>query len=211
MGITTAPYSAFDLLVSVGTFTTDTPMSLEDFGLFCAKFPDLIVERKASGKVIVMSPVKSKSGENEGHLFGYVYAWNLGNNKPGVAYSPSTGFLLGEEEVRSGDAVWVSNEHLAPFVARPDHGDDWVTVTPDFVVELRSKSDRIKKLKKKMVETWMAHGVRLAWLIDPKKEVAYIYRQGQKEPEEVSGFADSVLSGEDVLAGFRFPLVELNL
>ncbi len=57
----------------------------------------------------------------------------------------------------------------------------------------------------------MANGVLLGWLVDPKKEVVYIYRQGQEEPEEVRGFATSVLSGEEVLPGFEFPLVELNL
>jgi len=41
--------------------------------------------------------------------------------------------------------------------------------------------------------------------------VVYIYRQGQREPEEVREFATSTLSGEDVLPGFEFPLVELNL
>lgn len=57
----------------------------------------------------------------------------------------------------------------------------------------------------------MANGVLLGWLIDPKKEVAYIYRQGQDEPEEVRDFATAVLTGEEVLPGFAFPLVELNV
>jgi Uma2 family endonuclease len=57
----------------------------------------------------------------------------------------------------------------------------------------------------------MANGVLLGWLIDPEKEVVYIYRQGQDEVEEVRNFQTSVLSGEGVLPGFVFPLVELNL
>jgi Uma2 family endonuclease len=69
----------------------------------------------------------------------------------------------------------------------------------------------INKLKEKMVESWLANGVLLAWLIDPGQEVAYIYRQGQTEPEEVHDFAHSVLSGEEVLPGVELPLVELKL
>ncbi len=211
MGNNLPPYTAYEMLTSLGPLTSEQPVSLEAFTLFCEKFPDLIAEREASGKVIIMSPVKSGSGENEGHLTGYVYAWNLMNKKPGKVYSPSTGFLLEGEEVRCGDAVWVSNERLEPFFADPDHKNKWVNVVPEFVVELRSKSDGLKKLKKKMRDTWMANGVLLGWLIDPKKEVAYIYRQGQDEVEEVRDFDTSVLSGEEVLPGFVFPLAELNL
>lgn len=211
MGIDTAPYSAYDLLANFGAVAFEDPMSLEDFTRFCERFPDLIAEREASGKVVVMSPVKSGSGENEGHVSGYMYAWNLMNNKPGKVYSPSTGFLLAGEEVRCGDAVWVSNERLAPFVADPDHKKKWVDVTPDFVIEIRSESDRLKKLQTKMTDVWMANGVRLAWLIDPKEEVVYIYREGVKDVEAVGHFDTTVLSGEEVLPGFAFPLVELNL
>jgi len=211
MGNDLPPYTAYEMLTFLGSLTSEEPVSLEAFTKFCEKFPDLIAEREASGKVIIMSPVKSGSGENESHLSGYVYAWNLTNKKPGKVYSPSTGFLLEGEEVRCGDAVWISNQRLAPFIADPDHKDKWVDAVPEFVVELRSKSDSLKKLKRKMRKTWMANGVLLAWLIDPKKEVVYIYRQGQDEPEEVRNFSTSVLSGEEVLPGFAFPLVELNL
>ncbi|MFK8162610.1 MAG: Uma2 family endonuclease [Lewinella sp.] len=211
MGNDLPPYTAYEMLTSLGPLTSEEPVSLEAFTKFCEKFPDLIAEREASGKVIVMSPVKSGSGENEGHLSGYVYAWNLMNKKPGKVYSPSTGFLLEGEEVRCGDAVWISNERLAQFVTDPNHKDKWVDAIPEFVVELRSKSDSLKKLKRKMSKTWMANGVLLGWLVDPKKEVVYIYRQGQDEPEEVRDFAISILSGEEVLPGFEFPLVELNL
>ncbi|MBX2892537.1 MAG: Uma2 family endonuclease [Saprospiraceae bacterium] len=57
-----------------------------------------------------------------------------------------------------------------------------------------------------MTETWMANGVRLAWLIDPYEEKAYIYRAGKGKPEIVEGFSGKKLSGEDVLPGFELPL-----
>lgn len=211
MEIDTAPYTAYDLLTSLGTVISAEPMSLLAFTQFCEKFPDLIAEREASGKVIIMSPVKNASSENEGHLFGYLYSWNLLNKKPGVVHSPSGGYLLDGDEVRCGDASWVSNERLAPHKNAPDYRKSWIPVAPEFVVEIKSDTDRISKLKNKMVESWLANGVLLAWLIDPDEEVAYIYRQGQLEPEEVRNFDSSILSGEEILPGFAFPLAELNL
>ena len=55
----------------------------------------------------------------------------------------------------------------------------------------------------------MANGVRLAWLIDPYEEKAYVYRQGQAV-EELSGFDGAFLSGEDVLPGFMLDLGEMK-
>lgn len=210
MGFDTAPYTAYDLLTCIGSIVTEAPMSLQEFTDFAERFPQLIAEREASGKVIIMSPVKFGSAENEGHFFGYVYAWNLTNNKPGIVFSPSGGFQLLGEEVRSSDTAWMSNERLKPLLADPTHRKKWITACPEFVVEVKSDSDRIAKLKEKMVDSWLANGLLLGWVIDPDEEVAYIYRQGQTEPEEVRDFARSMLSGEDVLPGFRFPLAELG-
>lgn len=211
MGNNLPPYSAYEMLTSLGPLTSESPVSLEAFTAFCEKFPELIAEREASGKVIVMSPVKNASSENEGHLFGYLYSWNLINSKPGVVYSPSGGFLLDGDEVRCGDTSWVSNKRLAPYINKPNYRSGWIPTSPEFVVEIKSDTDRINKLKSKMTETWMANDVLLAWLIDPDEEVVYIYRQGQDQVEEVRNFETSVLSGEEVLPGFVFPLVELNL
>ncbi|WP_420460942.1 Uma2 family endonuclease [Neolewinella sp.] len=188
MGIATAPYSAYDLLTQFGAFTFEQPMSLAAFTQFCEQYPDLIAEREAWGKVSVMSPVESASGENEGHVFGYVYAWNLTHGKSGRVYSPSTGFLLGGEAIRCGDTAWVSQERLAPFLADPDYRSKWVDVCPEFVVELKSESDHLPKLQQKMTDTWLANGTQLGWLIDPEQEVVYVYRAGESEPEQLRGF-----------------------
>jgi Uma2 family endonuclease len=54
-------------------------------------------------------------------------------------------------------------------------------LVPDFIVELRSESDRLKPLREKM-QMWIDNGVELAWLIDPQRRVVEIYRKGE-EPE----------------------------
>jgi Uma2 family endonuclease len=71
-------------------------------------------------------------------------------------------------------------------------------LSPDFVIELMSRSDSWVQTQAKMVE-YMESGCRLAWLLDPKGKRAVIYRMGQ--PPEFLTSPDS-LSGEDVLPGF---------
>ena len=82
-------------------------------------------------------------------------------------------------------------------------------LVPDFVIEVRSETDQITKLRKKMSECWMANGVQLGWLIDPIRQKAWIYRPNQ-EVETVENFENS-LSGEDVLSGFLLDLRGLRV
>src|SRR5690606_2203653 len=142
------------------------------------------------------------SGSREFKLNGLFYVW-YAQMHSGEFFSPSTGFDLPSGSTKSPDIAWVSLERLG---ANPGREGDFVKIVPDFVAEVRSGSDRLKKLQAKMTDTWMANGVRLAWLIDPYEEKAYIYRAGVTKPEVVEGFAGNKLSGEEVLPGFELPL-----
>jgi Uma2 family endonuclease len=73
---------------------------------------------------------------------------------------------------------------------------------PDFVIELRSKSDRLKPLQEKMLE-YLASGLRLGWLINPQQKQVEIYRPNQTP--EIVGIPTN-LSGEDILPGLNFRL-----
>lgn len=87
--------------------------------------------------------------------------------------------------------------------------ESFISIVPDFIAEIRSGSDRLKKLQTKMTDVWIANGVRLAWLIDPYDEKVYIYRP-DREVETLEGFAGKKLSGADVLPGFELPLDEMR-
>ncbi|MBD0264903.1 MAG: Uma2 family endonuclease, partial [Tolypothrix sp. Co-bin9] len=80
--------------------------------------------------------------------------------------------------------------------------EEFSPLAPDFVVELRSSSDSLKKLREKMRE-YIDNGVRLGWLLDPKNKTVEIFRL-EKEVEILE--SPTTVSGEDVLPGF-----ELNL
>lgn len=58
------------------------------------------------------------------------------------------------------------------------------------------------------MEMWRKNGVRLGWLIDPKKRETFIYRI-DGAINKVEGF-NNVLSGEDVLPGFELNLTILT-
>jgi Uma2 family endonuclease len=76
-------------------------------------------------------------------------------------------------------------------------------VCPDFVIELRSQSDRLRTVREKMSE-WLTNGAQLAWLIDPDARNVEIYRPGF-EPETRGGV--SSVEGEGPVAGFVLDLL----
>jgi len=111
--------------------------------------------------------------------------------------------MLPNSSVRSPDAVWISDERLAEVPEEELEG--FPALVPDFVAEIRSKSDDNRPLQSKMEETWMAQGVRLGWLIDTYLGEIRIYRPNSDV--EVLPVEGTVLSGEEVLPGFSFDLV----
>ncbi|NQE34600.1 hypothetical protein E5S67_02327 [Microcoleus sp. IPMA8] len=80
----------------------------------------------------------------------------------------------------------------------PKQRKGFVTLCPDFVVELRSASDSLSTLQTKMRE-YMDNGTRLVWSIAPQNRQVEIYRE-QAEVEILINPAE--LSGEDVLPEF---------
>ncbi|MEM6700098.1 MAG: Uma2 family endonuclease [Bacteroidota bacterium] len=194
-------------LFKYGPILLEQPLSIAEFNNLYAQFPELLMEREANGKVSIMSPVKRGSGRRESVISGYLFMW-LNEYEQGEMFSPSTGIELPTGAIKSPDATWVSDERLAAVSQDEEH--DYLKAVPDFIAEVRSVSDRISKLKKKMEKTWMANGVRLGWLIDPYGEKVWIYREEQ-ETEIVEGFEGKVLSGEELMPGFELPLEKMKV
>ncbi len=176
-------------------------MSEDEFYWFCAANADLRIERERDGKITIRLPVCLLSGFQKGEIGGELFNWNKATNS-GKTFSSSAGFTLPDTAVISADAAWISRKKWKnlPWLERNRFGH----VVPDFIVEVRSFSDSLKKLKEKVTGTWLANGVQLAWLIDPVQQKAYIFRADGSE-QMVEGF-DKKLSGENVLPGFEFDL-----
>ncbi|WP_332369645.1 Uma2 family endonuclease [Spirosoma telluris] len=119
--------------------------------------------------------------------------WNR-RKKLGYIFDSSTGFKLPNSAVRSPDISWVSRERW-DIISETDR-QGFAPLCPDFIVEIRSKSDDLKELKEKM-EEYRDNGCRLGWLIDRAGKQVFIYRENGSI--EIKGGATVSLSGEDIL------------
>ena len=173
----------------------------EQFYQLCLSNPELTIERDAEGRLIVMSPVGGDSGSRQMDLGGEVYIWNR-QTQLGKVFSSSTLFKLPGGGSRSPDVAWVELSRWEALT--PEQRQKFPPIAPDFVIELRSRSDNLQTLQDKMLE-YLQSGVRLGWLFNPQNQQVEIYRQGQTK--EVRSLPTQ-LSGEDVLPGFvlEFPL-----
>ncbi len=169
----------------------------EEFEKLCQDNPDRSLELTASGELIVMAPAGWESSERNLSLGTDLEIWNR-QTKLGRAFDSSGGFTLPNGAVRSPDVTWIEKSKLANVPA----GVKFPQVIPDFVIELRSDTDRMPKLREKM-EEYQAAGVRLGWLIDPQKQQVEIYRLGQ-DVEVLQ--SPTILDGEGVLPGLTIDL-----
>ena len=146
------------------------------------------------GELIVMPPTgwESNIGENESNI--ELGLWRRENG--GYAASQTVQFRLPDGSVYIPDAAWITQERYDGL--RAGEYTSTIPGAPDFVVEVRSRTDSLVNGLRKMQE-WIEGGTKLGWYIDPYARRVYIYRAGQgvevlENPE--------TLSGEDVLPGF---------
>lgn len=171
----------------------------EQFYELCMANKDVVMERSPEGELIIMPPVGGESGEKEADYITDLNIWNR-QTKLGKVFSSSTVFKLPNGGDRSPDAAWVQLERWNRLT--PDQRRKFPPLCPDFVIELRSESDRLKPLQDKMQE-YLASGLRLGWLINPQGQQVEIYRPGQIV--DVVKFP-ALLSGEQVLPGFTLEI-----
>ena len=177
-------------------------LSDEVFLALCAQNPDLRLERTAEGEIVVMPPSGGTTGNRNAALTAALHVWSRANGT-GSAFDSSTGFRLPNGAIRAPDASWVRAERLDALA--PTERDKFLPLCPDFVVELRSATDRLARLHAKMTE-YAAHGARLGWLIDPVERVVYVYRPGRAV---VRLFEPRCISGDRELPGFTLDLTEI--
>lgn len=194
-------------IVELGGEVIVKGLSKQQFCKLAEHYPELLMEREKNGTIYIMTPVKGGSGFRENKLSYYLTDWSL-KKEQGMVFSPSTGFDLPDGSTKFPDTAWISSEKSERLNTTTVE-EEFISIIPDFIAELRPKSDDLKKLQKKMKETWIKNGVRLAWLIDPYEEKAYIYRADGSQ-EVIADFGQQ-LSGEDVAPGFVLDLSEFRL
>ena len=187
----------------------------DQFYELCQANPDLKFERNAQGELIIMSPTGGITGKYNSDLNTDLNLWNRQKNL-GIVFDSSTGFKLPNGADRSPDAAWIPLKRGNQLSLKQQ--EKFVPLCPDFVIELRSKTDKLKTLQEKMtsdpasaqdarerarMQEYINNGTLLGWLINPKDKQVEIYRQGQ--PREVLTQPSS-LSGENILPDFVLSL-----
>lgn len=169
---------------------------------FCRANPELNVERTAEGEIVIVAPASSESSYREGDVTRQLFNWADGDGR-GKAFSPSAQFMLPDGSALSPDAAWVSSRALAKLSLVEKRS--FPHLVPEFIIEVRSPSDRLKKIQTKM-EQWIANGVKLGWLIDGDDQCVYVYRKGRRA---VARRHIKEIAGEGPVAGFVLNLLPI--
>lgn len=150
------------------------------------------------GKLRPMSPCGGPHGSATSrisfYVSGLVYGYNLGET-----FAAETGFFVEQDldTVLAPDFAFVAHKRL------PDPlPEGFVQAIPDFAVETRSPNDTRREVAEK-VDEWLTAGVRLVWVIEPKKRTITTHCLGRDARTFTAG---ETVDGEDVLPGLAVPL-----
>jgi Uma2 family endonuclease len=184
--------------------------SIPDLEQLQAEHPEWQMER-VDGNIIVMGPSDYESEE-----IGIEFARQMSNwvrpRQLGRVTGSSAGFILPTLETENGKETDKEKRNLrAPDVSfvRADKlkisKRDFVELMPDLMVEIKSKSDRIKPLVEK-IQLFLELGSTVGILIDPDKLTLTVYRLNQ-EPIVLQD--NDKLTLPDLLPGWELVVSEL--
>ena len=149
-----------------------------------------------------MPPTGGTTGSRNARITARLTVW-ADMDGTGLSFDSSTMFCLPNGAKRSPDGAWVRRERWDTL--SEEERDSFVPLCPDFVLELRSATDRLLFLQDKMQE-YLANGAQLGLLIDPKSKKVYVYRANQ--PAECLDNPRTI-SGDPVLPGFVLDLKDI--
>lgn len=169
---------------------------------FCNDNADstLSFEREPDGEVILMPPSSTDTGRANATVLFQIALWNAANGEPGYVFDASTGFQFPNGAIRAPDASFITKVRYDALTEK--EREMHAPIAPDFVVEVMSPSDRLKKSQKKMTE-YLANGVRLGWLVNRQTRTVYVFRQSTPMETLVNPLT---VSGGAELPGFVLPL-----
>jgi Uma2 family endonuclease len=199
MTLTFAPSITEPLLLDVrNTTLTVTPV---EFDLLCVSNPDLRLELTKDGELIVMTPAFPISGKQNANLTIQIGIWNE-ETELGEVFDSSTGYdftSIGGGKL-SPDVSWIEKSRLEGISL-----EQFCPVVPDFIIELRSTTDRLNMLQAKMLE-YKRLGVRLGLLVNPQDKQVEVYRLEQEVEILVAPIS---VDCSDVLSGFALSLTKI--
>lgn len=111
-----------------------------------------------------------------------------------------SGFYLerNPDTVRGPDVWFISKDRFDPDM----EVEGYCEIVPDLVVEIISLNDTYREVMDK-VDEYLQAGVRLVWVVDPKRRTITLY------PGAATVREGDLLTGGDVLPGFSVPVLRL--
>ena len=154
------------------------------------------------GELYEMSPAGGEHG-NIAAVVLIILGGFVRRHRLGRTFAAETGFILARDPdtVRAPDVAFVSRERL-PQGGLPS---GYLEMAPDLAVEVISPSDTDREVQEK-TESWLAAGTSQVWNLYPQNRTVAVHQRGV--PATVIG-ESGVLTGGDLLPGFRVPVAEL--
>ena len=134
---------------------------------FCQRNKDFRFEMDKRGNLIIMPPTFLETSRKNAKINVKLGIW-AEKDKTGIAFESDGMFTLPNGAKRAPDAFWILKERYFAL-SKEEREEKFARICPDFVIELRSKSDGLRKLQAKMRE-YIENGARRGWLIDPTEK-----------------------------------------
>lgn len=151
------------------------------------------------GRVVRVSPPGFRHGMVQGRLYELLseYARRSGTGRVVLP----VGFKLASnpDTVREPDLAFIARSRV---IGEPD---GFIAGPPDLAVEVISPTDRSGNLQRKIAQ-YLQTGVRMVWLVDPKRATVTVYEPGA---EPLTLREGALLDGGDVLPGFSCDLRQI--
>lgn len=159
-------------------------------------YPDYRMEL-VDGSIIIMSPSGYEPEEVGTEFASLLRNW-VRPRKLGRVVGSSAGFKLPNSDLRAPDVSFVRAERLKIST------EDYAELVPDLVVEVKSKTDSIDKLREKIQE-FIKLGSQVGILINPKTRTLEVSRNGETEILKDG----DILTLPDLLPGFEVVISEI--
>ncbi len=180
----------------------DPPMTDGELEEFIRLNEPARIERFGKGLIQMNAPSGGDTSSSNTIISARLAYWWL-THRRGRVFDSNGGFYLPDESLLAPDAAYLTAESFATLSKADRRG--YYRICPEFIVELRSPSDRLGELKKKM-ELWIANGAKLGWLINPARRQVLVYKAAEGQPETFSG---PELAGSGPVEGFQLNLEEV--
>lgn len=170
------------------TLRAAAPLSDDDLMRLSEENKPYRLERTAQGEITVMTPVGGIGGTHEFYVASQLFNW-IDSSGTGIGFGPNTGFNLPDGSCLAPDAAWLSLSRWQAL--SPKQKEGYPPLCPEFIIEIRSRSDSRRLLETKM-QLWLSNGAELAWLIDPIDSTITIYSASASDqvltrPATISG------------------------